>query len=114
MFFLLASFMVVSVSMQRMQTVRMNLPAAVFSDNDVRPDLFNIGIDKSGNTYLGKDLLAVPQIMNVLSNRFHANANLGVYVTGDRATRHGDVIRVLNMVRSTGVQKVAFAVTPAK
>src|SRR4030095_8747276 len=95
MFFLLASFMMVSLSMQKMQTIKMALPAAHVGEKDVKPDIFNIGIDKTGNTYLGRDAIAIPQIINVLSNRFRANTNLGVYVTGDRSTRHGEIIRVL-------------------
>jgi biopolymer transport protein ExbD len=79
----------------------------------VKPDLFNIGVDKVGNTFLGREALPLPQIVNVLSNRFRMNTNLGVYVTGDRAARHADIIRVLYEVRSAGIQKVAFAVTPS-
>src|SRR4030095_9147399 len=70
MFFLLASFMMVSLSMQKMQTIKMVLPAAHVGEKDVKPDLFNIGIDRAGNTYLGREAMATAQIVNVLSNRF--------------------------------------------
>src|SRR5262245_20450301 len=93
MFFLLASFMTVSLSMQKMQTIKMALPVAAVGDRDVKPDLFNVGVDKSGNTFLGHDPLPLSQIMNILSNRFRMNTNLAVYVTVDRDTKHGDIAR---------------------
>ena len=48
MFFLLASFMMVSLSLQNMQTKRMDLAEAVTAKGDFKPDIFNIGVDKAG------------------------------------------------------------------
>jgi biopolymer transport protein ExbD len=31
-------------------------------------------------------------------------------VSGDRDARHGDVIRVLDLVRSAGIEKIAFEI----
>ena len=44
----------------------------------------------------------------VLSNRFRADTNLPVYISGDRDTLHGDMVNVYEVVRRAGVQKVAF------
>ena len=48
----------------------------------------------------------------VLSNRFRANTNVPVYISGDKDATHGAVIRVLDAVRREGIQKVSFAITP--
>ncbi|MCX6837758.1 MAG: biopolymer transporter ExbD, partial [Verrucomicrobia bacterium] len=48
MFFLLAAFMLVSLSMQKMQTKKMQLATAVSSGEDFKADIFNIGVDTAG------------------------------------------------------------------
>ena len=48
MFFLLASFMMVSLSMDRTQNIKVNLPSASQAQHDFRPDMLNIAVDKAG------------------------------------------------------------------
>ena len=35
-------------------------------------------------------------------------ASLRVFISGDRDSRHGDMMHVLDLVRSAGIEKVAF------
>lgn len=112
MFFLLASFMMVSLSMSKMKSVKIALPQAAASQKDLNPDMFNITVNKAGETYVGKQVLAMPQVLNLLTNAYRAKTNLHVYVSGDRDATHGSVIRVLNTVRSAGIQRVQFATAP--
>ena len=41
-----------------------------------------------------------------------ARSQAPVYISGDKDARHGSMIRVLDLVRRAGLQKVAFAVAP--
>lgn len=113
MFFLLASFMMVSLSMSKMKSIKISLPQATAAQKDLNPDMFNITVNKAGETYVGKDLLTMPQILGKLTNVYNANTNIHVYVSGDRDALHGSVIRVLNAVRSAGIVRVQFATAPA-
>ena len=45
-----------------------------------------------------------------LTNRYHANTNVPVYLSGSRDTTHGEMVYVLDLVRRAGIQRVAFAV----
>lgn len=112
MFFLLASFMMVSLSMSKMKSIKIALPQANAAQKDLSPDMFNITVNKAGETYVGKQLLAMPQVLNLLTNAYHANTNVHVYVSGDRDATHGSVIRVLNTVRTAGITRVQFATAP--
>ena len=49
-----------------------------------------------------------------LSNKFRANTNVPVYISGDKDATHGSVIGVLDLVRREGIQKVSFAISPPK
>jgi len=110
MFFLLASFMMVSLQMSRIENIKVNLPPAKQARHDFEPDMINIAVDKSGGIWLQKAQISLPELGRVLSNRFRADANVPVYISGDRDTLHGAMVDVLETVRRAGVQKVAFAV----
>ena len=108
MFFLLAAFMMVSLQMSRTENIKVNLPTASQARQDYKPDLINIAVDKSGAVWLEKKPITLPDLGLVLSNRFRADTNLPVYISGDRDTRHGDMVNVYEAVRRAGVQKIAF------
>jgi biopolymer transport protein ExbD len=108
MFFLLASFMMISLQMSRTANIKVNLPSATLSAQDYKPDMVNIAVDKSGSIWLERKQIALPDLSQVLTARFHANTNLPVYISGDRDTLHGDMVKVYETVRSAGIQKVSF------
>ena len=110
MFFLLASFMMVSLSMDRTQNIKVNLPSATEAQHDFKPDMLNIAVDKTGKVWFQKEPISLSQLGSVVSNRFRADTNLPVYISGDRETLHGSMADVYEVVRGAGVQKVAFAV----
>ena len=108
MFFLLASFMMISLQMSRTANIKVNLPFATQAAQDYKPDMVNIAVDKTGAIWLEKKTITLPDLSQVLTARFHANTNLPVYISGDRDTLHGDMVNVYQAVRSTGIQKIAF------
>ncbi|MDB6065012.1 MAG: exbD [Pedosphaera sp.] len=110
MFFLLASFMMVSLQMDRTQNIKVNLPSASMAQHDFKPDMLNIAVDKSGGLWLEKKQLSLPELSLVVSNRFRGDTNLPVFISGDRDTLHGAMVDVLEIVRRAGVQKVSFTV----
>jgi len=113
MFFLLASFMMASLTMIKLQSIKMDLPTATTASRDFKPDILNVSVDKLGDIYVGTTQLNLVAFQAVLSNRFKVNTNLPVYISGDKDATHGAVIRVLDIVRREGIQKVSFAITPA-
>ena len=108
MFFLLASFMMVALEMSRTENIHVNLPAATQSRQDFRPDMVNIAVDKSGAVWLEKKEISLAELGLVLSNRFAANPDLPVYISGDRDALHGDMVKVYEVARAAGIQKIAF------
>ncbi|MCX6885307.1 MAG: biopolymer transporter ExbD [Verrucomicrobia bacterium] len=112
MFFLLASFMLASLSMIRLQSIKMDLPTATMAKRDFKPDIVNISVDKAGDVFVEKKSMNVVDLHYFLSNKFRINTNLPVYISGDKDATHGAVIRVLDIVRREGIQKVSFAIAP--
>jgi biopolymer transport protein ExbD len=114
MFFLLASFMMVSLQMEQTRNIRVHLPPATQARQDYKPDMINVAVDKNGGVWLEKKQVSLPDLSQILSNRFQLNTNLPVYISGDRDTLEGAMDDVLATVRRAGIQKVAFTVNEEK
>jgi biopolymer transport protein ExbD len=111
MFFLLAAFMMASLTMIKMQSIKMNLPTATQATRDFKPDILNISVDKVGDIYVEKKPVSIVDLSNVLSNKLRMSTNFPVYISGDKDATHGSVIRVLDTVRRAGIEKVSFAIS---
>ena len=110
MFFLLAAFMLVSLSLVNLKSVPVNLPTATTATADTRRDLVNLSVDRAGLVYLDTKPVGPNELALALAALARANPEVRVFISGDRDARHGEVIRVLDIVRATGIQKVAFEV----
>lgn len=113
MFFLLASFMMVSLNMSKLTAIKVDAPPAVTGEKDIKADVFNISLDRRGRLFLGESNTSLSQLGLVLSNRFgRSGTHSPVFVTGDKDTPHGAILSVLDLVRRAGVLRVSFAVAP--
>jgi biopolymer transport protein ExbD len=114
MFFLLASFMLVSLSMIRMKGVKMSLPQASSATTETNPDFIPIGISPAGEIFWDKEKTTVTaaELTAKITPLFQANKDLRIFINADRDATHGTVIDVLDRVRQAGVTKVSFAIAP--
>ena len=113
MFFLLASFMMVSLQMQKVRTLHASLPTATLAASTVKPDMIKLKVNRDGAVSVDDSLLTFPQLYTLLTNRHHANTNVPVYLSGSRDATHGEMIYVLDMVKRAGIDRVAFSVKAA-
>ncbi len=114
MFFLLASFMLVSLSMVNLKAVKVNLPTAASATPESKKDFTDISVDKSGDMFLDKKPIAAHELTGALAAARAANPNIRVFISGDRDAKNGDMIRALDAVRSAGIEKVAFEISGEK
>lgn len=112
MFFLLASFMLVSLSMVNMKSVKVNLPTATTAGPETKKDFVDISVDKAGSVFLDKKPVGSNELISTLTALDKARPNLRVFISGDQDARHGDMIHVLDLVRAAGIDKVAFEIRP--
>ncbi|HEY3762574.1 MAG TPA: biopolymer transporter ExbD [Verrucomicrobiae bacterium] len=110
MFFLLASFMMVSLQMQIVRTLKANLPTATLATSTKKLDMINFNINKDGQVSMDDKNIPFPALYTMLTNRYSLNTNLPVYLTGADDATHGSVMYVLDFVRRAGIQNVAIAV----
>ena len=113
MFFLLASFMMITLQMQIVRTVKANLPTATLVTASTKPDIMNLMVNRDGQVSLEDKPIAFSELFNQLTNRYSLNTNLPVFITGAKDATHGSVVYVLDLVRRAGIQRVAIAVKAA-
>ena len=112
MFFLLASFMMVSLQMQKVRTIHASLPTATLAPQPIKPDMLKLQVDKYGTASIDGKQFAFPDLEKFLSTRVKQNPNMPVYISGARDTTHGSMVYILDFVKRAGVSRVAFAVKP--
>src|SRR5262245_46233177 len=84
MFFLLASFMLVSLSMVNLKTVKVNLPTATKASPDVKKDLITITVNKAGSIFLEGNPVGNNELALMLAATQKTNANVRVLIHGDQ------------------------------
>jgi biopolymer transport protein ExbD len=107
MFFLLAAFMLVSLSMTHLQRVPINLPTASTGIADTKTPPFQLAIDANGVTTWEGKIVTLSEI----TGRLKAAAVPGtsrVLIAADAEARHKQVLAVINAVREAGLDQVSF------
>jgi len=111
MFFLLASFMMVSLSQVHMKGMKVNLPAGRMGETQAKNEYISVSVDRDGHPYFDKEEMRSYDDLAVRLKKVHdENPEAKVFVRGDADTVHFNIIRVLDVLRSVGFYKVAFEI----
>ncbi len=107
MFFLLASFMLVSLSMTQIHRINVKIPQAASSVQDVKPPVVHLAIDVHGiATWDSKTV--TPSEITARLNSLPPTPDTRVLIAADVDARHGQVIAVLDAVKAAKIDKVGF------
>jgi biopolymer transport protein ExbD len=113
MFFLLASFMMVSLSQTHMKGIKVNLPSGPPPPANPLKDYVSIKV-REGNVVTFDDQAMSPdQVLPRLYQLHQANPEIKVSISADMMAMHGDVIAVLDEVRRVGITKVGYQIRAA-
>ena len=110
MFFLLASFMMVSLSQVHMKGMKVNLPTGQSGETQSKKDYISVSVDANGNPYFDKTEMTYDALTAKLKQVHDENPEAKVFIRGDADTVHFNVIRVLDICRAAGFYKVAFEI----
>jgi biopolymer transport protein ExbD len=114
MFFLLASFMMVSLSQTHMKGIRVNLPAMTAPVLNPPKDYIAIKVTAGNNIYFDGELVPENEVLPRLYQLHQANSEIKVSLSAEEQALHGDVITVLDHVRSVGITKVGYQIKAAQ
>ena len=108
MFFLLATFVMVSLSMVKNRGMPVRLPAAASAGPQERKSYAAITVTEAGKIYLDKEEVGLKGLPARLSKMKQGNPDLQVFIHGDERAPFGSVAHVLDEVRLQGITKVAI------
>ncbi|HWB58113.1 MAG TPA: biopolymer transporter ExbD [Chthoniobacteraceae bacterium] len=111
-FFLLATFVMVSLSMVKNLGVPVNLPAAATGAPQSRDQSADITIDAQGKVFFNKQPVDDGQLDAALKELIATSPDPRVFISGDTKAEFGRAIAVLDEVRKLGITKVAIETQP--
>lgn len=107
-FFLLATFVMVSLSMIKNQGIALNLPAASTGAALEQDRHWVVSVGADGTLYLDKQRTTLPELKQRLA-ALHRNApDTKIYLQGDEQADFGKVLSVLDTARETGLTKIVI------
>lgn len=108
-FFLLATFVLFTLSLNRIQSLPVELPQAKPSvKNDKDDDLIVIQISEQGTAYWNKELISYSEIEGRLRLALSSSASPRVLITGDDRARYGGAVLAFDEVRKAGISQVSI------
>jgi biopolymer transport protein ExbD len=113
MFFLLASFMMVSLSQTHMKGIRVNLPAAVGPPPTGVKDFVSIKVLEGNAVFFDNAYVPDEQVLPRLFQLHRANQDIKISISATPMAIYGDVIGLLDKVRSVGITKVGYQIRAA-
>ena len=111
-FFLLATFVMVSLSMVKHQGIPVVVPRASTGQAQEKKDHIMVTLSETGQMYLNKVELSQEDLFAKVRILKEADPDLRILINGDENARLGLAVGVLDETRKLGITKVAFAPTP--
>lgn len=113
-FFLLATFVMVSLSMVKNRGISVNLPAAATGAAQEQSDSTTISIKADGTLYFNKEPVNAIQLDTALHHLIAQQKDPRIFIRGDADAGFGKAIAVLDEVRKLGITKIAIETQPQK
>jgi len=110
MLVMLIIFMVVTPMLQKGAPV--DLPKTKnpldMADAD-KDDAIRVGISRDGKFYLGQDRIVIDDLGAQVTEKLKdKNGDKTVYVKGDFRAKYGDIVKVVDAIRTAGVDRVGL------
>jgi len=114
-FFLLATFVMVSLSMVKNQGIPVRLPAAATGRprESARTSTVTVTVAGSGRLYLDKEPMDSETLLSRLKFLREQKPELRVVFNGDEKAVFSDVVKALDQTRRAGIEKVVIQTTGA-
>jgi biopolymer transport protein ExbD len=107
-FFLLATFVMVSLAMVKNNGIALNLPAVATGTAQPRENLTTISITPDGSLFLDKQPVSLPQLTAALRELRTRGNDPHVALSGDVKSEFGSAMAVLDTLREVGITKISI------
>ncbi|MEO6202778.1 MAG: biopolymer transporter ExbD [Nitrospirales bacterium] len=111
MFFLLVFFMIATLSMTIQHGMPVNLPTADSSTDKV-PDQISLTLTHEGALFYNKERIDLPELEIRLTSLRQTDPDPSLVINADERVPHGQVIKVMDIIRLAGILNMAIATKP--
>ena len=111
-FFLLATFMMVSLSMIKNQGLSVHLPVASSGSTQDRNDVVTITVSETGSYTWNKEAFDPSELASRLVQLKTTQPEAKLIINGDNRVQLQSVVTILNEARKAGLAKVVIQTTP--
>lgn len=107
-FFLILVFFIYGVlSMVVHKGISVDLPVAATSVID-KEDYLSVSITKEGKIFFNKREVSLRELPIFLKQEKEKNPEREIFINADKKVYHGQVIKILDLIRASGIKKVSF------
>ncbi|HNX05240.1 MAG TPA: biopolymer transporter ExbD [Opitutales bacterium] len=107
-FFLLATFVLVSLSMTRLQGIELQLPQASSAPSTEQPEVVTVSCMADGNFLWDHRTMTWPQLLARMTQYRRESPDPRILINGEENADFGHAIDVLDNARKLGIQKVSI------
>jgi biopolymer transport protein ExbD len=107
MFFLLATFMLTSLAMQRLDAVRVNLPQGV-AERMAEDKPLTLSVTRTNQVFVNRQPVRLDQVTQAVASQLPRDGNM--VVAADDGAAHGVVVQAMLAARRAGVEHFLVAV----
>jgi biopolymer transport protein ExbD len=107
-FFLLATFALVSLSMVKNQGLPVHVPKAQTGQAQDLSQVVSVTVSASGRYSLDKQPVSKEELYQHLVELKHQHRDLSVWINGDQNAGFGKAVEALDEVRHAGITKVSI------
>lgn len=112
MFFLLVFFMIATLSMTIQQGMPVSLPTAE-SSTDTTTENVSLTLTQEGTLYYNKEVITLQELEQRLVNLRQSSTDPSLLINADKQVPHGRVIKVMDLIRLSGITSMGIATQPS-
>ncbi|MBS4913617.1 MAG: biopolymer transporter ExbD [Veillonella sp.] len=109
-FFLLVFFMMNSIQTVVQKSLDVQLPAAQTAQTQKQVPVI-ITLDRAGHIVIDSQSFTAETAKQILTSKAAENPSLAVILQADTQAPHGQVVAIMDMVRSAGIKKFSIGAT---
>ena len=107
-FFLLVFFMMNSLQTVAQKALAVQLPQAQSASAPAQLPII-MTLDEEGHITIDNKPVSIQESATIMKQHMQENANAAVVLQADRRTAHGQVVAVMDMLKTSGVTRLSIA-----
>ena len=111
--FLLLIFFMISTTFLNAPAIKLELPEAAHADA-VKQEPVTVFVGPNGAIYLNDDPVDPALLGAALKNKLATSEDKAVVLKADSRVSHGDVVRVMDIVKGAGAKRLVISTQPAR